>query len=112
MSAVDRLQFTVGPLNDILRWHALDRLGVHVDDDVFGEHLGRLLAGGTRKAWRLAQAPRHLVGFHHRILAPEYVALPIGGGWSSKAFLGDKPLLVVGRRLQPPQEVLGDLLIL
>src|SRR5215471_2091519 len=111
-SAVDRLQFTLCPLDNVLRRHALDRLCVHVDDDVFGEHFSRLLAGRSRIARRLAQAPRNLVGLHYWILAPELVALPLGRRRSSKTLLGLKPLLVVGWRVHPPQKFFGSLLIL
>src|SRR5258708_1650983 len=35
----------VGPLGRLLGRHALDRLGVHVDDDVLADHLGGLAVG-------------------------------------------------------------------
>src|SRR6266545_7903661 len=35
----------VRPLGGFLGRHALDRLGVHVDDDVLADHLGRLAVG-------------------------------------------------------------------
>src|SRR5215207_6219453 len=40
--AVDALQLTRGPLHRCFRRAALDRLGVHVGDDVLGERLGGL----------------------------------------------------------------------
>jgi len=44
-AVVDLDEFCVGPLDRIGRGHALDCLGVHVDDDVFGLHLGCFLIG-------------------------------------------------------------------
>src|SRR6266850_6134271 len=43
--AVDLDHFSVRPLDRIGRRHALDRLRVHVDDDVLGLHLGGFLVG-------------------------------------------------------------------
>ena len=53
-SAVDRFQFPLRPLDNVLCRHALDRLRVHVDNDVFREHFSGLLSGGTRIPRRLA----------------------------------------------------------
>src|SRR6516162_2450850 len=41
---VNLLQFVFRPLHRILSTAALDGFGVHVGDDVFGQHFGRLLA--------------------------------------------------------------------
>jgi hypothetical protein len=43
--AVDLDHLSVRPLDRIGRRHALDRLRVHVDDDVLGLHLGGFLGG-------------------------------------------------------------------
>src|SRR3990172_3707179 len=51
---VDLLQFPLGPLHGVFGLHALDRLRVHVDDDVLGVHLGRL--GGRRSG--VSEDPR------------------------------------------------------
>jgi hypothetical protein len=40
---VDLDQLPMRCLDRIGRWHALDRLGIHVNDDVLGLHLGGLL---------------------------------------------------------------------
>jgi hypothetical protein len=42
-SGVDLDQLCVGILDCVGGWHALDRLRIHVDDDVLGLHLGGLL---------------------------------------------------------------------
>jgi hypothetical protein len=49
-SGVDLVELAFGPRDRILRGHALDRLGIHVDDEVLGQDLGGLLAGGSGKA--------------------------------------------------------------
>src|SRR5437016_3656461 len=44
-SGVDLDQFVMRPLDRLLGGHALDRLRVHVDDDVLGDDLGGLAVG-------------------------------------------------------------------
>src|SRR6266478_4244510 len=54
LSLVDLLQLGLGPFHRVLGAHALDRLGVHVGDDVLGERFRRL---GRRRAG-VAEQPR------------------------------------------------------
>src|SRR5450755_3122474 len=61
-SSVDLLELTFRPLHGILRRRALDRLCVHIDDDVLGQHLGRLLACGAGEAGAWPSLPATLNG--------------------------------------------------
>src|SRR2546423_1627840 len=62
--AVDALQLTRGPLHRRLGRPALDRLGVHVGDDVLRERLGGLAVRRAGVARRQAEPARHLEGRH------------------------------------------------
>src|ERR1700675_4541136 len=69
-SSVDLPELAFRPLHGILRRRALDRLCVHIDDDVLGQHLGRLLARGAGEAGRLAELACNLEGAHYWIGPP------------------------------------------
>ena len=58
---VDLLQLALGPLHGLLGRHALDGLGVHVGDDVLGQHLGGLGVRRAGVAGRLAEPAGDLV---------------------------------------------------
>src|SRR5882724_8772458 len=110
---VDLLQLAFGPLHGILGLHALDGLGVHVDDDVLRVRLGGLgrrrarMSEGARQAGRL---PEYLKGLVDP--APHRVVFPLLGGADAVALVDLEPLSVVRVLVQPLQEVLGELLVL
>src|SRR6266850_5109042 len=66
-SFVDLFQLAFGPLHGVLGFHALDGLGVHVDDDVLRVGLGGLgrrrtrMPEGARQAGRLPEDLKGLV---------------------------------------------------
>src|SRR2546425_6715566 len=110
---VDLLQLAFGPLHSLLGFHALDGLGVHVDDDVLRVGLGGLgrrrarMPEGARQAGRL---PEYLKGLVDS--GPHRVVFPLLGGADAVALIDLEPLPVVGVLVQPLQEVLGELLVL
>src|SRR6266446_4468754 len=110
---VDLLQLAFGPLHGILGLHALDGLGVHVDDDVLRVRLGGLgrrrarMSEGARQAGRLPEYLKRLVD-----LRPHRVFFPLLGGADAVALVDLEPLSVVRVLVQPLQEVLGELLVL
>src|SRR5262252_10457823 len=74
---VGLLQLTLGPLRRIFRLHALDRLRVHVHEDVLDERLGRLAARRARIAGPAAVLRRLLEGDELGILLPQGVLFPV-----------------------------------
>src|SRR5262245_46038117 len=89
---VDLLELGLGPLDGILGLHALDRLGVHVDDDVLREYLRCLARGGAG----VAEDPRVARGRPEDLerlvdLLPHRVVLPRGGGGDAVALAGLEP---------------------
>src|SRR5438552_2948255 len=110
---VDLLQFAFRPLHSVLGLHALDGLGVHVDDDVLRVGLGGLgrrrtgMSEGARQAGRLPEYLKGLVD-----LGPHWVVFPLLGGADAVTLVDLKPLSVVRVLVQPLQEVLGELLVL
>src|SRR5213594_1695965 len=110
---VDLLQLAFGPLHGVLGLHALDGLGVHVDDDVLRVGLGGLgrrrarMPEGASQAGRL---PEYLKGFVDP--GPHRVVFPLLGCADAVALVDLEPLSVVGVLVQPLQEVLGELLVL
>ena len=101
-----------GPLDRSLGRAALDRLGVHVGDDVLGERLGGLAVRRAGVAGRQAEPAGDAVRRHHRILVPHLVLLPDRRRRRGETLLRDEPLLVVRRRVHPGQELLRGLLVL
>src|SRR4029453_1519135 len=93
-SAVNLAHLAFGPLHRVLGGHALDGLGVHVDDDVLGEHLGSLRSRRSRMAIDAAEPGRDAVGSHYRVLLPHLVVLPLLGGTGGEALLHVEPLVV------------------
>src|SRR5262245_59129446 len=93
-SAVDLAHLTVGPLHRVLGGHALDSLGVHVDDDVLGKHFGGLWSRGPRMAIDTAEPRRHAIRGHYRILAPHLVIFPLLRGTRGKPFLHVEPFVI------------------
>src|SRR5206468_1391232 len=93
--------------------HALDGLGVHVDDDVLRVGLGGLgrcrarMSEGAREAGGLTEYLKGLVD-----LGPHGMLFPLLGGADAITLVDLEPLAVVGVLVQPPQEVLGELLVL
>jgi hypothetical protein len=85
-SAVNLARLAVGPLDCVLGGHALDGLGVHVDDDVLGEHFGSLRSCRSGVAIDPAEPGRDPVGSHYRILPPHLVVLPLLGGPAAYPF--------------------------
>src|SRR4030095_16856268 len=65
--AVDALQFAGGPLDRGLGCAALDRLGVHVGDDVLGERLGGLAVRRSGVAGRETPPAGGAIRRHHQI---------------------------------------------
>jgi len=61
-SGVDLPDLLVRPADRVLGRHALHSLGIHVDDDVFAQHLGRLAVCRSGIAREAAAARRHPVG--------------------------------------------------
>src|SRR5437870_1098595 len=110
---VDLLQFAFRPLYSVLGLHALDGLGVHVDDDVFRVRLGGLgrrrarVSEGAGEARGLAEYLKGLVD-----LGPHRMLFPLLGGADAVALVDLEPLAVVCVLMQPLQEVLGELLVL
>src|SRR5262245_58673950 len=110
---VDLLQLALGPRHRVLGLGARDRLGEHVDDDVLGVRLVRLGGGraGVAQHQRLARRlPEHLQRLVD--LGPHRVLFPLLGGADRIAFVDLEPLAVVRVLMQPPEEVLGQLLVL
>src|SRR6478672_323815 len=75
-SAVNFAHLAVGPLHRIFGRHALDGLGIHVDNDVLGEHFGSLASRRARMAIDTPEPGCDAVGGHYRILLPHLVVLP------------------------------------
>src|SRR5580704_6919990 len=112
LGAVDLGQLVMRPFDGILGCHALDRLRVHVDDDVLGDDLGRLLvrgpgiAGEASLLRHIFERRQHWVGVPHRI------ALPHLGGAVGETLLRGEPFLEHRLRVNPGEEFLGGVLVL
>src|SRR5947208_6947738 len=110
---VDLLQLAFGPLHRVLGLHALDGLGVHIDDDVLRVGLGGLGRRRARMPECASQAgrlPEYLKGLVDP--GPHRVVFPLLGCADAVALVDLEPLSVVGVLVQPLQEVLGELLVL
>src|SRR5215216_3682558 len=70
VSTIDLHQFAMRPLDGVLGRHALDRLCIHVDDDVLGPDLGRLAIGCPGIAVEPAEAGQVLEWQQHRVDVP------------------------------------------
>src|SRR5262245_28813482 len=110
--AIDLLEFALRPFDRLLGRHALDRLGVHVDDDVFRVHLAGLGRGRPFVAEQPEGPGRRPVRQHDRVLLPHRMLFPVPGGTHAEPALGHEPLLELRLGVQPRQEILGDLRIL
>ena len=73
---VDLGGLAVRPLGRFLGRHALDRLRVHVDDDVLAHHLGRLAVGRPGIADQPALGRQVVERLQHRIDLPHLVRSP------------------------------------
>ncbi len=102
----------MGPFHRVLGRHALRGFGVHVGDDVLGQDLGGLAVGQALEARRAAELAGGAERRHHGILAPHLVLLPLGRRSGAEAFLRHEPALVVRRRVDPAEQLLGRRLIL
>src|SRR6185437_12953997 len=91
--AVDLDHLSVRPLDRIGRRHALDRLRVHVDDDVLGLHLGGSLVGRSGIACQPSRDWYLLEGGEDRIDVPHLMIFPNLGGAGGVALLWDEPLV-------------------
>src|SRR5260370_11194956 len=110
---VDLLELDLRPLDGVLGFHALDALGVHIQDDVLRDGLGGLARGRPRiaehprLARRLTEDLEGLVDpAPHRVLFP-HLRCPDG-----VALVDLEPLPVVLLLVHPPEEILGELLVL
>src|SRR5262249_12709229 len=97
--------FAVGPLGRLLGRHALDRLGVHVDDDVLADHLGRLAVGRPGIACQPAEHRQVLERLQHRIDVPHGMLLPHMGSAGGVALLRDEPLIVDRLCVEPAPDI-------
>src|SRR5579883_731347 len=104
-SGVDFHQLAMRPGDGVLRLHALHRLGVHVDDDVLGLHLGGLARGRPGIAEQPAGDRDHLERGQHRIGGPHRIVLPHLGGAGGIALLRGEPFLEHRLRVDPAQEL-------
>src|SRR2546428_3553161 len=85
------LQLTFGPLRRILGLHAFEGLGVHVDEDVLDESLGRLPARRPRVPGPAAGLRRFLELDDLRVWFAQRVLLPVGRRTHDVAVLGCHP---------------------
>src|SRR5216683_224706 len=109
---VDLLELALSPLDGVLGLHALDRLGVHVDDDVLRERLGGLAGGRPRVAEDAGISRRGAEQLERLVdLAPHRVLLPRGGGGHAVALAHLEPLLEVLVLVHPAEQILGQLLV-
>ena len=67
---VDLYKLAMGPFNCIRRRHTLDRFGVHVDENVFGNRFRRRSAGWSGITGKSAAAHRRVKRQHYRIDLP------------------------------------------
>src|SRR5262249_7393476 len=101
VTRVDLDELPMGPLHRILGSHALDRLSIHVDDDVLGDDLGCVavrrsgVANQTAGAWQIPEWTQHRVDIPHRILLPSHC------GAAGIALLRGKPFLEDRFRVDP-----------
>src|SRR5215468_7898487 len=100
------------PFHCVLGRHALDRLRIHVRDDVFGHHFGGLAIGRPRIScqpteWRdIAERQQDRIDF------PYLGFLPIPGSAVGVTLLRGEPLPKNRFRVHPAQEILGRFLVL
>src|SRR5262245_42873546 len=109
---VGLLQLRLGPLGRVLGLHALDGLGVHVDQDVLDERLRRLPAGWTGIPGPTTELGRLPEGDELGIAIPHGVLLPIGGRAIDVAVVRYEVRLELRTVHQPAKELLGHLLVL
>src|SRR5205807_7690865 len=111
VSGIDLRQLPMGPLDGILGRHALYRLRVHVGDDVLGHDLRRCSVGWPGIAGNPPDLRERAERQHNRIILPQRMVLPLDRRPQDKSLLRSEPLVVNRLRVNPPQEVLGALLI-
>src|SRR6266850_6935945 len=104
-SGVDLHELVMSPFYGLFGSHALDRLRIHVDDDVFGFDFGSIAVRATGKAFEAADAWQIPERAHHRINVPHRILLPFHGGATGKALLRGEPLLEYCSRMDPSQEI-------
>src|SRR5580765_5127335 len=110
--SVDPLQLTLRPLGSILGGHALDRLGIHVHDDVLRVGLAGLGARRPREPEELEGPRRGPVRQHHGIVFPHRVLFPRLGSAHAEALLREEPGLEALLGVEPLDELLRQLLVL
>src|SRR5579862_6236491 len=111
-SHVDLLQLARSPLHRLFRRHALDGLSVHVDDNVLAERFGCFAVRRTSVTGELRAAGHRAERRHDRVLVPDGVVFPRGGGADRITSLGIEPLLIDRLGMDPGQELLGGVLLL
>src|SRR5882672_10625148 len=104
-SRMDLGDLAMRPPGRVLGLHALDRLGVHVGDDVFRHHLGGPPAGWSGVAREPAERGYVAESPQHGIDVPHLVLLPLLRGAVAVALLRGEPLVVDRPRVNPTQEV-------
>src|ERR1700757_5026466 len=100
------------PLHCVLRWHPLHGLRIHIDDNVFGDHLGRSAAwrsGIARQAPIVRYIPERQ---QDRVNIPHRILLPILCRPVAVSLLRCEPLFKDLPRVDPAEKVFGSLLIL
>src|SRR5882724_1130594 len=100
------------PFHRVLGRHALDRLRIHVRDDVFGYHFGGLAIGRPRISWQPAEWRDIAEWQQDRIDFPYLVFLPIPGSAVGVPLLRGEPFRKNRLRVYPAQEILGRFLVL
>src|SRR6266481_6533801 len=104
-SGVDLHELVMSPFYRVFGRCALDRLRIHVDDDVFGFDFGSLAVRASSKAFETADARQILERAQHRIDAPHRILLPFHRSATGKALLRGEPFLEHGSRMDPSQEI-------
>src|SRR4051794_9095126 len=85
--AVNLYELVMRPFDRVLGRHALDRLRVHIDDNVFRDRLGCIASGWPGIAGKAAAARGEAVGAHYRVFLPDLGLLPFGRRADREALL-------------------------
>src|SRR6478752_1529497 len=96
------------PFHRSLGRHALDCLGVHIGDDVFGDRFG---CGSVRRTGMTGITGRDLADIlerqHDWVVLPHRVLLPILGRASTEPLLRGEPCAEYRLRAYPVKELFG-----
>src|SRR3989442_14058502 len=109
---LDLLHLRLRPLHRVLGLHSLDRLGVHVGDDVLRLRLRRRTPWWPGIPVETERARGGPVRQHDGIELPLLVVLRVGRRAHAESFLGVEPRLDLLLAVEPLEEVLRELLIL